>query len=300
MGESKSYDAIFKSLAEADPRGLLHLFGSLPLSVPAEVTVAPRDASVPALAVDNVYHVRTAEREWLTHYEAQAYWKADVPERLAWYGALLAFKYRMDVEVVLILLVERNAPPRIPERRRLRFGSVEIAIRYRVVRLWELAARRALAAGRPNLLPWVSLMDASEKEVSRAFELLGRYGDKNLTSQGVILSGLRYPKDRLERLLERRGAMLVTPEMFEETALYQGILEKGIEKGLEKGLDAGQLKEARRAVRLVVAGRFPELGALPELEGLKSLARIERLLKQISVATDVSAARVALKRALRR
>jgi len=43
---SKPYDRLFKSLAEDDPRGLLHLFGSLPLDAEAEVEALEREQTL--------------------------------------------------------------------------------------------------------------------------------------------------------------------------------------------------------------------------------------------------------------
>ena len=57
------YDRLFKTLAEDDPRGLLHLFGSLPLEVEAEIQVIDRELNLPTLSVDHVYRVRTGQKE---------------------------------------------------------------------------------------------------------------------------------------------------------------------------------------------------------------------------------------------
>lgn len=107
---AKPYDRLFKTLAEDDPRGLLRLFGSLPLDVEAEVRALEREVAAPALAVDHAYQVRTAEREWLEHYEVQTRYRQDVPERLVRYGVFLALRTGLMVYTTLALLVERYAP----------------------------------------------------------------------------------------------------------------------------------------------------------------------------------------------
>ena len=126
---SGPYDRLFKTLVEDDPRGFLHLFGSLPLDAKAEIEVVDRELNLPTLSVDHVYRVRAEQKEWLAHYEVQTRYKSDVPERLAWYAQSLALKFKIPLETVLILLVERYAPENVPTRYELDLGSIRISIR---------------------------------------------------------------------------------------------------------------------------------------------------------------------------
>jgi hypothetical protein len=75
----KPYDRLFKSLAEGDPRGLLHLFGSLPLDAEAEVQALEREQNLPLLSVDHAYVIRTPQREWLAHFEVQTRYNPTCP-----------------------------------------------------------------------------------------------------------------------------------------------------------------------------------------------------------------------------
>jgi len=277
---SKPYDGIFKALADQDPRGLLFLFGGLPLEAPARVQALPREVGLPALQVDHVYLVQVEERQWLAHFEAQTQYKPDLPERLAWYGAGLTLKYRLPVETTLVLLAERHAPPVVPAGHTMRVGRLELTFSYQVIRIWEVAARRALESGDIHLFPWVSLMKASEPELEQAFGQLRAADAPALTAQAYLLAGLRYAKGSRESVawLERVRAML-SDEILRESASYQGILEEG------------RAHEAAGTIRRLLSLRFPALLPLVEPEKLTQVDRLEDLLDRLIMATDEDAAR---------
>ena len=69
----KASDSAFKSLSDADPRGLLDIFGVLPHGMDAEVEPLPRDIAARPLVIDSGYFVRPAkgvfrlrEKDWFT------------------------------------------------------------------------------------------------------------------------------------------------------------------------------------------------------------------------------------------
>lgn len=278
---SKPYDRLFKTLAEEDPRGLLHLFGSVPLEVEAQVRAVEREVAAPALEVDHVYHVQTAEEEWLEHYEVQTRYKSDVPERLVWYGVTLALRSRLPVRTTLVLLAERYAPARVRASGQVKTGCLEMISRYRVVKVWKLEAAMVLRLGRPSLLPWVALMRGSPGALRSAAKEIVRLGSRKLAEELVVLGGLRYDKKELAAMLGRLSAML-TEEMLQDSSYYQMILEKGMEKGIEEG----SVTEARRVLRLVLSLRFPGLEGAPELDAITERERLEALLAAVVTAAD--------------
>ena len=297
------YDKIFKSLGEDFPRGLLHLTGSLPLDVPAKIEPMAREINVPGLAVDQLYRVRTDATDWLDHSEAQARYRAEVRIRLAWYGVLLAFTYRLPIRTTLILMAKRFGSRRIPEYVYLQYGDVVIRSRVRVVRLWEVDARQALELKEPELLPWVMLMNGSDRqmlEAARRIRTLGKsLKARQLAAQYFTLAGLRYDKDTLPLWLKKAGNML-TDEIIRESSYYQLIVEEGLKKGLKtgmvKGLQKGRLLEARRNLRLVMSVRFPSLGEVKAIDRVDDPARLEKGLKSLLLASDEKAARAALRK----
>jgi len=301
---SKPYDQLFKSLAEGDPRGLLHLFGTLPLDAPAEIEVIDRELTLPALSVDHVCRIRTPEREWLAHYEAQTHYRSDVPERLLWYATALGMKFRLPVETTLILLAERYAPAALPPAGHVELADLEVFLRYRVMRLWELDPQVVTATGRRHLLPWVTLMAASEETLRSVAAQIADSGDDTLATQFVILGGLRYDREELANMLGRVTTMLLTPEIIEDSSFYQMVLEKGIEKGVEKGIEKGieqgveqgRLEEAGRLLHLILTTRFPGLETLLDPGAFTEAARLESLIAEIVAAPNREAVRAAIER----
>ena len=308
------YDRLFKTLAEEDPRGLLHLFGSLSLEAKAEIEVLDRELNLPTRAVDHLCRVRTGKRQWLVHYEVQTHYNSDLPQRLARYGQVLALLYQIPIETVLILLVERHAPKKVPTGYHLDLGSIRIVAQYRVVRVWQLDGNRILKTRRASLLPWVSLANSSQRDLQQAAGRIASSRDRELAAKFVVLGGLRYDKDDLAAMLGKVGSML-TQEMIEESSFYQMIIEKGVAKGMEKGITkgiergmekglargrrVGRLDEARRNLRRILALRFPQIQSLPELNALKDLGRIEALLDALVTAKDARSARAAIQGVVR-
>ena len=282
---AKPYDRLFKSFAEDDPRGLLHLFGSLPLDTAAEVEALGREQNLPTLAVDHVYRVKTADREWLVHFEVQTRYKSDVPQRLAWYGVSLGLGFRLPLEIVLVLLVEKQAPAATPPSHRIDLGGLHVEVEFRTVRLWEIDPRPVLEAHRPSLLPWVTLMRRSPEALEQAARQITARRDLKAAAEFVVLGGLRYDKNDLTEMLGRIGAML-TEEMLEESSYYQMIIE------------TGRLKEARKVLHRLLALRFPALAEHPDLGRITQLDRLEDLLEAVVTAQDENAAGAAIRQAL--
>ena len=96
----KSYDQAFKSLSDRSPRGLLDIFGILPLEAEAEIEPLPRDVSMPPMAIDSAYLIRTrGQHPYIAVFEALTSWEETLAERLACYGGLLGIKYRIPVRL---------------------------------------------------------------------------------------------------------------------------------------------------------------------------------------------------------
>ena len=286
MADTRRFDRIFKSLADADPRGLLHLFGILSLDQPATVEPLDREVGVPALLVDHAYRVSLEDREWIAHFEAQARYRGDEPERLTEYGTMLGFKTKLPVTSTLVLLVEKHARRKIPQTHKIRFGSIEIRCEFKVIRLWKIKARLALEVNRPNLLPWVALLDASAEELEEAVEKIEELRDRKLAAQCNILGSLRYDESSFPRVLERIGSML-SEEILQESWLYNRV-KKNYEEKLRQ---EGRLIEARRSLRLLISLRFPTVGDLPALDAINDNGVLEHVQRELILARDESSAR---------
>lgn len=299
----RPFDSIFKSLAEEDPRALLYLVGMLPLNTDAQVESLPREFNSLDLVIDHAYQVTDRRGKRVVHFEAQAYYRHNVPHRIGRYAAALAITYELPVTPVLVLLSERGAPATIPDRHTMKQGNLIMKVRYRVVKLWDLDANVVLKSGPQHLLPWVTLMRTSPDQLGQALEAIRAAGDRKLAGQAMTLAGLRYTKGSLEsiNLLERVQKML-TEEIIKESAFYQDTLEEGIAKGIKRGIEQGlergkaqglaegRMGEARAMIRRLLARRFPGLGPAPQLDQIQEAELLEDLFDQLlATANDKSA-----------
>ncbi|MCI0485714.1 MAG: hypothetical protein L0229_03845 [Blastocatellia bacterium] len=117
--------------------------------------------------------METSQGVRLIHVKAQTVYDIHIPERMAEYGARLWMAYRLPVTSYVLLLTRRGLPARAPTAGRIIAGDAEIKIRYRLVRLWQVSARRVLAMKRENLLPFVPLMRGGQEELEAGAEHLG-------------------------------------------------------------------------------------------------------------------------------
>ena len=222
---------------------------------------------------------------------------------MAWYAMALALRFQLPLEIVLILLVERHTPAVVAGDHLLDLGAARFAVRFRVVRLWEMDPRPVLEADRLSLLPWVTLMRLSPGTLEEAAGRIASSGSARTAGEFVVLGGL-YDKSDLVTMLGRLSAML-SDEIIKESSFYQMILQEGIEKGIEKGigkgidrgLQAGRVQGAQRVLRRIVAQRFPRLKDLAELKAVSDLDRIVTLTGALLKAKDTAAARAAIRRA---
>lgn len=128
---------------------------------------------------------------------------------------------------------------------------------------------------------------------------------------GVLatLGNLRFPTANVWDLL-RRDSMLseLIEELIEDSPFLRRIHDDAVqegraagrEEGREEGRAAGALEGARAIARGFVLARYPELGAeLGALDRIKTLPRLQALAEVLAGASDVEAARAALRDASR-
>jgi hypothetical protein len=278
---AKPYGRLLKNLADEDPRGLLFLFGILPISaVDVEIASLPREVLAPSLEVDHLYRLRTGDAERLIHLEFQTHYKLDLPDRLMRYSMLLHLKYQLPVECVLVLLAERNAPAAVPSSYRVKLGGIEVWLNYRVVRLWEIDGGPALGVDKARILPLVPLLKVSPEQLWQAAEGIAKSQDERRRLEFLSLGGLRYDREQLRKLLEAAMLNILTPEMMRESSFYE-IMREAVEPMIEADI-------ARRALRRVLKVRFPGLETASELDNIKDLGRLESLIEVAAGENDRS------------
>jgi hypothetical protein len=271
----KPFDQIFKAIAEGDPRGLLDLFGSVPLEVDAKVEIVERELTSEPLYVDQAYRVETKEGTWIEHFEVTARVPSDLNDRFAKYGFVLAMAHRLPVKSTLILLSRRHAPNVIDPVHRLNLGTVKIEVEFRVIRLWTLDGGKILAENRPRLLPFVPMVESTGEQVAEAAQRIMETGDGSLRAAFRMLGGLRFGMNDWKLILERLPAMWWTEQIARDSSMYDIVLDMGIEKGVRKGRIATLRGDIRKCLKL----RFPSIGPLRELDTISDKATLDRLFR---------------------
>jgi predicted transposase YdaD len=148
----------------------------------------------------------------------------------------------------------------------------DVTLRYRIVRVWQVAPVRWLSGGL-GVLPLAPLGAVQEAElpvvIARMKQRLDREVPRSeaaeLWSATYILMGVRYADALIETLLQGVLAM-------EESVTYQRILRKG----RAEGLNEGKVEEARKILLLLGRGRFGE-PSVEEAAALDALTDVEKL-----------------------
>ncbi|MBI1760292.1 MAG: hypothetical protein HYR56_02550 [Acidobacteria bacterium] len=271
---TKPYDQAFKFLAEQDPEALLLMLGAIEPGEQVTIELLPREIGVPAMLPDQPYHVSSARGERVVQVEAWTRWAALIPGRMAEYGPLHWFKYRLPVDSYVLLLTPKQAPRRQSQRGVrgvIEAGGVRLRSRFHVIRLWRLSAKTALAAQRLALLPFVPLMDGGPAELeAAATQLRGIAGEREREETALhlaVLGGLRYNPAEVLDLIGRKG--MIPLERLQESSVYQFILKQGREES--------RRDTAIHFFRRLAAKRFPDLELETELATVRDPEALERL-----------------------
>lgn len=311
---SKPYDQAFKYLAEQYPLSLMILLGCLREGERARIRHLPRELNISTLLPDQIYLIETGQETFIAHIEAQTIYDPIIPQRMAEYGARLWMKHRLPLRSFVLLLTSRGLPERVIARGEIIAGDLKIKTRYRLVKLWQVSARVALATGRDNLIPFVPLMRGGEAEMEQGAQRLGSVEDyrqqRDLSLHFIVLGGLRYNRDDILELVGRRG--MIPLDQLKESSMYKYIveegvkegiekgikkgIEKGIEKGIKKGIEKG-IKEGRKegqaqgfaqAILLFVSERFPGVDVSEQIKRIKNPDTLQKLYADIIKMSDAS------------
>lgn len=290
--KTKPYDQAFKFLAEQDPEALLRLLGAIEPGEQATIELLPREISIPALLPDQPYLVRSARGERVVHVEAWIRWSIDITSRMAEYGPLHWFKYRLPVDSYVILLLSEKLPRRIPRSGVIEAGGVRLETRFHLIRLWRLPAQAALRTNHPALLPFVPLMKGGRAELEAAATKLREIAEERerleVAQHLAMLGTLRYNQLDILELIGRRG--MIPLEQLRESGFYQFILAEGREEGRAEGRAEG--REATIDVfRVLAETRFPGIQLSDELEAVRDVAGLRRLAHELNRLPDAEALR---------
>ena len=265
-------DDTLKHLTELSPQDWVVKGGW----APAPVRLIDADIATITGASDKVIRV-TGPLDWLLAVDFQAGHDsvAKLPDLLLYNSALFK-RHRLPVRSLLVLLHPGADSPQATGLYERGFANepFDVALRYRVVRVWQVPPERLLAGGL-GLVPLAPLGDVRQKDLPATISQMKRRLDEaprnqaaELWSAANILMGLRYERALVQKLLQ--GVLTM-----KESVTYQAIIEEGkIEGKIE-----GKVEEARRILLLLGRDQFgePSAGVQATLDAITDVNRLEEL-----------------------
>ena len=216
--------------------------------------------------VDCVLRLERDGLTWYRHLEFQAERDPDIPRRCFEYNARLVLHYSATVVTTVVYLL-RGADRDVADAFRLYIGARLVnEWRFDVVRLWEIEADLALAAGTAGPLGLVPLLGGGDrpavirKAVRRLAALPSRRESADVMAVLIDLACQRYDKGTIQRLFRKDSIM--------QSWLYQ----MGRDEGEAKGEARGQLISARTICADLVKVLHPRVAP--------------RILRRIEACTD--------------
>ncbi|MBY0526159.1 MAG: hypothetical protein K2R98_22385 [Gemmataceae bacterium] len=239
---------------------------------PAPATLIDADIATISGASDKVIRV-TGPPDWLLAVDFQT--GHDAVAKLAdllLYNSALFKRHRLRVRSLLVLVHPGADSPQLTGLYERGFPNeaFDVALRYRVVRVWQVPPSQWLSGGL-GLLPLALLGDAEPTQLPTIVAEMKQRLDQSPSSQArdlwsaaYLLMGLRYESALIHSLLQGIPAM-------RESTTYQAILQEGKAEG--------KAEEARNILRLLGHHKFGEPPAEVQsvLDGVNDLHRLEEL-----------------------
>jgi hypothetical protein len=270
-------DDTLKYLMELSPQDRV-VHGGWPAAPAALI-----DADIATItgATDKVIRVN-GPPDWLLAVDFQAGHDtvAKLPDLLLYTSALFT-RHSLRVRSLLVQQHRGADSPRLTGLYERGFPGepFDVALRYHMVRVWQVPPERWLA-GWLSSLPLAPLGAVQEADLpvvvagmKQRLERDATPGQADLWSAANILMGACYPDALIDSLLPGVIAM-------EESVTYQKIIRKGEAKG--------EINEARKIVLLGGRTRFgePPPDAVAALEAVTDVARLEGLVPRLFQATS--------------
>lgn len=279
---AKPFDPTLKALVETEPESWPALIGS-----PTGPTrVIDADIATVSGAADKVLHV-AAHHPYLLHLEfLSGHDATSLPRKLHVRNGLLEDRHDLPVRSGVVVLRPAADSPRLNGVYERAFPGepAYLTFRYQVVRVWQLAPGPLLTGGL-GLLPLAPISAVTEAELPgiigtmrrRLAAQRARRHARGAWAAAYILSGLRYSPALAAQLFREVTTM-------KESATYQAILAEGREEGLAQG----EVREARKLLRLLGDDAFgpPDAPTAAALDRIEDLARLEHLLRQLRTARN--------------
>jgi len=244
---------------------------------PAPATLIDADIATITGATDKVIRV-AGPADWLLAVDFQAGHDtvAKLPDLLLYNSALFK-RHRLRVRSLMVLLHRGVDSPQLTGFYERGFPDepFDVALRYRVVRVWEVPAEKWLSGGL-GMVPLAPLGAVRPGDLPAVIAQMKQRLDQTppseaaeLWSAAYILMGLRYERALTQTLLQGVVSM-------KESVTYQAILEEGEAKG------------ARKVLRLLGRDQFgdPPADVQAALDALTDANRLEELTLRVKHATS--------------
>jgi hypothetical protein len=266
-------DDALKHLTELAPQDWV-VQGGWP-AAPARIIDA--DIATIAGATDKVIRVK-GRPDWLLAVDFQTGHDsvAKLPDLLLYNSALFK-RHGLRVRSLLVLLHRGADSPQLTGLYERGFSGepFDVALRYRVLRVWQVAAEQWLAGGL-GLVPLAPLGDVRQQDLPAVIARMKQRLERevpprqaaDLWSAAYILMGMRYERALVQRLLQ--GVLTM-----KESVTYQAIIEEGEAKGRAEG----KAEEARNMIFLQGQSKFgePSAEAKAALNALNDVRQLEKL-----------------------
>lgn len=281
---SRPFDHFMKSLAHLNPNAFLQLLlpgASFCNEVPLNLKLVDFD-------VDVLLQMKWHGQEMLLHVEFQKRNDYKMDERTLRYNVLARIEHKLPVlSIVIYLFQDGNVPPS-PLNWSIPTGQHILNFHFINLKLWEMSVEELEGLNYVELLALTPLMKdgASRDPVQRMMTSLYKTGDASLAYIGYNLAALtflRHGADNPDLNWITRSYEHMQ-EFFEESPIYQMILNKGIEQGLEQALE-----KARATLLTIAETRYAQSDLLQFarkiLDQVESYDALQQLTVQISLAT---------------
>ena len=258
-------DDTLKHLTELSPQDWV-VQGGWP-TAPARIIDA--DIATITGATDKVIRV-SGRPDWLLAVDFQAgHDSVAKPPDMLLYNSALHKRHHLMVRSLLVLLHRGADSPQLTGLYERGFPEepFDVALRYRVVRVWQVAAAQWLAGGL-GLLPLAPLGEVRHEELSAVIAQMKERLEREVSprqaaelwSAAYYLMGLRYEPAFVRILLQGVRTM-------KESSTYMATIEEGKEE------------EARKFLLMLGRSRFgePSPQVVAALNGLTDLSRLEEL-----------------------
>ena len=247
--------------------------------------------TVKARRTDSLLRVRIASEDALVHHEFQTSDDPTMPLRMAGYIGRIIEHYGLPVYAHVFYL-RPAAGQRDPGYYIQEHPDYPVVIRYKVIRLSQLAGQAVLDRAFVGLLPFAPLMQPPagqteaawlEQCVARAAALpLDRSSKADFLAGLAILGGLVYNPQTIMTTVSKEHLMDLIRESSFAQYLAENAREEGMKQGIEQGIERGGRERAIEDLLDVLEIRFAlvvsdplatRLGAIDDVQRLKQLFR---------------------------